>query len=257
MCACAAPRAPPSPMIGAGRGALRQACYAVPISVCKGPRDAERMQCAVYRRSRSSAACFSCWRATAAGNLARSSVSEGVLTEFETQHRIRLPGDYRAYLSGLGNGGPGPFYGIFPLGVFDGAGDRDVAWAENSAFVGVLAEPFPHREAWNLPAERSLRPEHFASTTEETAWLSQLDAEYWRPGLVNGAFPICHHGCAMRTYLVVEGPETGNVWLDDRASDGGLMPHVDSAGRHMTFAAWYLQWLSDCRRKSDGISGAR
>ncbi len=181
----------------------------------------------------------------------RVKASAQTLVQFEGRHRISLPSDYRAYLAWLGNGGAGPFYGIFPHGLFDGAGDEEVAWSEDDGIVGVLAEPFPHQGAWNLGAERLSSPESFKTDEEEAAWFDALDAEYWRPGLVNGAFPICHHGCALRTYLVVSGPEYGHVWLDARAEYGGLRPHLDAAGRHMTFAAWYTRWIQESRRECD------
>jgi hypothetical protein len=38
---------------------------------------------------------------------------------FERDHNIALPLDYRQFLTGLGNDGAGPFYGVFPLGFMD------------------------------------------------------------------------------------------------------------------------------------------
>lgn len=46
----------------------------------------------------------------------RATASEQTLARFESRHRITLP-DYRVYLAELGNGGAGPSYGIFPLGL--------------------------------------------------------------------------------------------------------------------------------------------
>jgi hypothetical protein len=123
-----------------------------------------------------------------------------------------------------------------------------VAWEEGDGIVGALAESFPHQDAWNLAEERLHPGEAFADEHDESAWFDRLDAEYWRPGLVNGAFPICHHGCALRTYLVVTGPEAGRVWFDRRAEYHGLQPHLEADGSHMTFAAWYGRWLGECRR---------
>ena len=71
---------------------------------------------------------------------------------------------------------------------------------------------------------------------------------YFAPELTNGAIPICHHGCAIRDWLVVSGPEAGNVWTDDRASDGGIFP-VTTRGRERTsFLEWYWDWLQAARR---------
>jgi hypothetical protein len=32
--------------------------------------------------------------------------------------------------------------------------------------------------------------------------------------------PLSHHGCGFYDLLVVNVPDVGHVWLDDRASDG-------------------------------------
>ena len=44
---------------------------------------------------------------------------------------------------------------------------------------------------------------------------------------------IGHLGCAMWLRLVVNGLRAGEVWIDDRASDGGVVPADPCA-----FDAW-------------------
>lgn len=173
-------------------------------------------------------------------------IGADALRAFEERHAIRLPEDYRAFLSELGNGGAGPFYGLFPLGLFDGSGAGPLEkWDGMEGIVGSLATPFPLREPWNLPPERFEPPAAFASDEEEERWVEALDAECWRSDHVDGAFPICHHGCALRTYLVVSGPERGNVWYDRRAEGGGIEPHRDGQGLHLDFLGWYGRWLDE------------
>lgn len=45
----------------------------------------------------------------------RPVLSEETLAEFESAHAVALPHDYRAFLAVIGNGGPGPGYGMFDL----------------------------------------------------------------------------------------------------------------------------------------------
>ena len=173
---------------------------------------------------------------------------EAQLRAWEREHGVELPPDYRAFLAEFGNGGAGPDYGLFPLGLWDGAGAALEPWAPHA---GLLRAPFPHRAAWNLPADR-LEPPDDLDDDARHAWQEALDDEYFAAALLDGAFWICHHGCALRTVLVVTGPERGNVWLDGRSDYGGLAPHLDGVGRHLGFSDWYLGWLERSLREAGG-----
>lgn len=118
-------------------------------------------------------------------------LSEPELCGWERKHGIELPAEYRAFLTELGNGGAGPFYGVFPLGMWDGAGGPLESWVDAA---GDLRAPFPHREAWNLPPSRLVPPDDFESDEEEDAWNEALDAEYYARSLFDGAFWISHPG---------------------------------------------------------------
>jgi hypothetical protein len=165
------------------------------------------------------------------------------IAAFEADHQVELPADYRGFLLHCGNGGAGPYYGLFPLGLFDGAGNGLEPWREGDGFAGVLSRPFPHTEPWNLPDSRFEVPDDLLGTDAEDKWYEILDAEYWAPNLTNGAFPICHQGCAYRNLLVVSGPERGHIWLDGRASDEGITPATSPSGGRVSFATWYAAWL--------------
>jgi len=150
----------------------------------------------------------------------------------EEQFGVELPRDYRTFLLEIGAGGAGPAYGIFPL-VKVGTWGWD---GEGSNLTRELKTPFPHTKAWNLSY-----PEMSEDEDEDAYWERREkwdDEVYWNPKQTTGAICICHEGCAIRDWLVVTGEERGRIWLDDRASDGGLIP------REMTFADWYLKWLS-------------
>jgi hypothetical protein len=170
---------------------------------------------------------------------------ENQVIAFERQHAIRLPTEYRRFLIELGNGGAGPYYGVYPLGTFDGASGDVEPWND---FVGSLAQPFEFREPWN-----DLRdcPDQALADTDEEEYERRLNAferRYWHPSVTNGAFPICHRGCALRIWLVVTGGEAGTVWYDDRADYGGIAPVLRHDGRRAKFGAWYTEWLDDALR---------
>jgi len=170
-------------------------------------------------------------------------LTEARVTAFETMHGISLPQDYRLFLLLVGNGGAGPYYGLFRLGEMDDG--FDFAPWEEGVIVGKLAAPFPHRAAWN---DLTGEPDDRLAEEDEEAHerlLNAFEDRYWDSASVNGAIPICHVGCALRQWLVVTGPEAGNVWFDRRADRGGLFPLVGSHGERVTFLRWYRDWLDE------------
>jgi hypothetical protein len=145
----------------------------------------------------------------------------------------------------VGDGGPGPYYGVFRLGKMDD-GYEESEWKEGE-FVGTLRDCWPHQQPWNLPYEALTLPFGLSLDAREIA-REEIDKKYWDEALVAGAFPICHHGCALRDWLVITGPEAGQVWHDERVDQGGLRPYESPAGRRLTFTEWYLDWLDDALR---------
>lgn len=164
--------------------------------------------------------------------------------EFEKTHRIPLPVDYRAFITSIGNGGAGPFYGVFPLGYRDASVGSDLeAWREDDGFVGILSKPFPHDKSWN---DLSRMPPPELEESDPAAYQMQqdnFDTQYWSSTLVNGAIPICHEGCAMRIWLVVTGPQAGYLWRDKRSEFSGICPVMLKNGSPATFTTWYREWL--------------
>lgn len=69
-------------------------------------------------------------------------LSEREVAKFERKHGIALPAEYRWFITNVGNGGAGPFYGVFAFGEMD-----DNSWSEEDGFVGTLSRPFPHTGA--------------------------------------------------------------------------------------------------------------
>ena len=181
-----------------------------------------------------------------------------VLEAFEQDHQIRLPEDYRYFMTQVGNGGAGPAYGLFPFGH-----DDEGRWGEVLP-IGDIGQPFPHVEAWNLDASfwegEPNAPQGTPREEEDRLWADwdqSLEERYWKPTLMNGAIPICHRGCALRQWLVVHGEQRGYVWNDLRADHAGLAPVVDKQGAPMTFTTWYLTWLEEAERGSPSRTSER
>ncbi|MEM8672001.1 MAG: SMI1/KNR4 family protein [Planctomycetota bacterium] len=170
-----------------------------------------------------------------------SPLSPSEVARFEFEHKIKLPEGYRRFLTEVGNGGAGPFYGVFKLGEMDDSFTHR-RWKQNDGFIGELSEPFPHTERWN-----DLPPCPVDGQNEDAT--EAFDDTYWSSENVHGAIPICHQGCAYRNWLIVTGPEAGNVWEDLRVDHEGLKPVELSNGRRAGFLEWYDAWLCEALAK--------
>ena len=154
------------------------------------------------------------------------------LVAFESRFRISLPQGYRQFLLELGNGGAGPYYGLEPIenGLL-----ADLDYRDDKDLIDP-SMPFIFEAPWNLE-----RTEDAAPSDEEYA---EFDQEYFDNKWASGLIRICNYGCGVSLNLVVNGPEYGNIWVDDRCNDGGIYPdpYFDQQGR-TEFLEWYELWL--------------
>ncbi|MFE6977378.1 SMI1/KNR4 family protein [Streptomyces sp. NPDC057682] len=179
-------------------------------------------------------------------------LTDDELAELEAQTGVRLPDDYRSFLTSVAAGGAGPAHGLFPARRVDGRW----RWEGDGADLtdpSLLARPFPDRgpDPEVLDALLAVRPEEedfeeiedFDDAME--AWDERWASLVFAPERTAGALVICHLGCAQREWLIVSGTHRGTVWSDCRVDDMDLAPLLDAAGRPVTFADWYLGWLRE------------
>lgn len=174
---------------------------------------------------------------------------EDEVAQLEARHGCRLPDEYRRFITEIGNGGAGPAYGVFPLGMQD-QNHGISRWEDGYSLVGDLSKPFPLHEAWNLPDDFwAQQPDPTEATPIEEEdrmneeWDKKLETHYYAAHLTDGAIPICHEGCARRNWLVVTGPLAGTVWRDLRVDSAGIEPFLNEDGTRMGFNDWYLHWV--------------
>lgn len=168
-----------------------------------------------------------------------------LVNSFETEYRVRLPADYRWFLCYIGDGGPGPDYGVMPL---------------NKSFDTVLSEldeeDPPGEDFFSTPFQKPGTPEE-----SKELW-------YFSPGML----PVCDGGCGMYCQLCLSGHERGNMWFnsnddvwypvpapDDRPDEAPVLSHayynayerwyahlLSDRNKYMiSFLDWYLLWLQD------------
>jgi hypothetical protein len=170
------------------------------------------------------------------------------LLGFEERNRISLPKDYRDFVLNVGNGGAGPYYGIYPL-LPD-----NVHHGMSEEYPIDVSVPFPHSKDWNEGWERAYDWETGQSPDDS------LDTEYFDSGHITGTLCICDYGCGNFFLLAVNGSEKGNIWVDGRLAYSGIFRGGFEDGereRAITFSEWYLNWLDRSLEKLSRADGGR
>lgn len=137
-------------------------------------------------------------------------LDEAALEAVEARVGVRFPADYRTFVTRLGNGGAGPYYGVHGL-------RPDAAWAR--------FRPFPFMKEWEPP------------DADDEDYDEIMEAAF------EGLLALAEHGCGYRSHLVVNGPAAGQVWGDWTCVGEALAPEAES------FGAWYHGWLERSLRQ--------
>jgi hypothetical protein len=160
--------------------------------------------------------------------------------QFEATHAVTLPDGYVGFLTEIGNGGAGPFYGLEPIHntLYD---DLDYKRPDSLLNPG---KPFLHTEPWNVEFQPSVDEDENEEEYENER--DKFEENYFDTGHMNGVLAICNYGCAVSLNLVVNGQEYGNVWTDDRSNDNGIHPSHELGNKgKITFLDWYELWLDN------------
>ncbi|WP_406315213.1 SMI1/KNR4 family protein [Streptosporangium sp. NBC_01639] len=140
-------------------------------------------------------------------------LDDAALEVVEARIGLCFPADYRMFLTRLGNGGPGPYYGVHGV-------RPDGAWTR--------FRPFPFTEKWEPPDQ------------DDEDYDDVMEAAF------EGLLPVAEHGCGYRSHLVVNGSAAGQVWSDETCVGEALVPEAES------FGEWYHRWLESSLREALG-----
>ncbi|MCE7061993.1 SMI1/KNR4 family protein [Dyadobacter sp. CY343] len=140
--------------------------------------------------------------------------------QFEHTYAIQLPAEYKYFITQIGNGGAGPYYGVRPLQDFQAH--------------------YVHHEV-ELPAMDLHKPfpAHYWLNENETRITKEIVQQS-----VFGTMSICEEGDGYNHLLVVAGDEKGYIWFDGSVTDQGMIPFSMPEKERFTFFDWYESWLN-------------
>ena len=147
---------------------------------------------------------------------------EEAIRKFEGQQGVRLPEEYRDFLMFIGNGGAGPYYGLYGLKALE----DDLSDSRGLRRCRSLEEPVIYPKMSEEEWDRIVNPE------------SRRKGEEVYPYM--GVLPIGTQGCTLMTGLMLTGPYRGQVVYYDNDFCGPPF-----FVREKGFLSWYERWLRE------------
>lgn len=162
---------------------------------------------------------------------------EARVRELEDAYGVRLPDEYRRFITTLGASGAGPYYGLVEPRPLELEAFPRVVTRITTKAGDVVESGTPKRPAFGATSSPA-RPFALDGVFEPSF-------VYDLPALPSGATPydgcleLAQVGCGYFELLVVRGPGAGGVWSDTMAARDGarIAPTCDG------FGAWYEAWL--------------
>ena len=163
------------------------------------------------------------------------------LQQYETNHNLSLPQEYREFLLTVSNGGVGPFYGLLALNY-------------NEDQACNPSKEFPLTEGLNLDITEIWFKDYLDSKGIDEVEMTEAQEDVFyelRDTKLNDLYDhvtqgitfLAHEGCGMFSVLVLKGKAYGQVWFFDLVNDVGVFPLKNKDNSNMTFFDWYELWL--------------
>ena len=166
----------------------------------------------------------------------REPVTEAALLQLEADYGLRFPEPYRRFMREVGNGGAGPFYGVYQLGhgLYD-LGDNPQQYLRQPCRL----HPDMTDAQWKELTRAIEVDDDLSDETYELA-LNELYA---------GVMPLGTQGCAITHAMVLNGPFAGRVVYID---PDNYLPHF---AYEATMLDWYERWLDQVVAGDQGPMG--
>lgn len=156
------------------------------------------------------------------------------LIAFETKFNVRIPEDYRFFL----------------LNVANGIVNKN-EWGFNLVEKIDFVDFFYEDNEYNPSIPFELTNKVIFSTTERKdshpyEITYDMDEKIFDKGYSNGQIHIAGYGCGTSAFLVVNGSEYGNIWVDNFASYSEVYPECDFKRNkpRFSFTDWLLEGIN-------------
>ncbi|WP_028543687.1 SMI1/KNR4 family protein [Paenibacillus taiwanensis] len=147
------------------------------------------------------------------------------LAEWQARNQVTLPEPYTQFLMNVGNGGAGPYYGIYSIGEATSHTDRLGLATKCVLYPGMT------KEEWN----------HLAAPLIHDEDISDLEYDAARDRVMGGMLCIGTQGCEYDMYLVLEGKHRGKIVY----TSAFYPDHPFFFVYEDNFLDWYERWLDE------------
>lgn len=147
------------------------------------------------------------------------------LMDWQSKNQVTLPEPYTQFLTKVGNGGAGPYYGIYSI-------KKATSYTDGNALATrCVLHPKMTKEEWNYLTEPLINDEDISDPEYDAA----------RGKVLGGMLCIGTQGCEYDMYLVLEGKHRGKiVYTSDFYPDHPFFFVYED-----NFLDWYERWLDE------------
>jgi len=178
---------------------------------------------------------------------------EEEVSDFEAFVKIKLPPDYRSFITTIADGYAGPFYGLYAMdegsyqtGLRLGIQDSDL----RQDWIDCFSE-FPVSNAVSESYINDLllsEKKNYFDRDDYPADATILIPLNDKP--LKGVLYLAEYGCGGYYVLVVQGDCHGQVWYMEESKR--MAPLCDPGGKPFSFFDWYEYWLDGSLKKVIG-----
>lgn len=153
-------------------------------------------------------------------------ISLNQVRQFEQKYQITLPEEYVYFLTQIGNGGAGPYYGIYSLETVEQKNYCLNKSVQNLVFIDNKLTPELWKKKTQILDDSDCSDEIY----------DEIEAQVAAGGLEIGT-----QGCTYGNILMYKGSETGKIVYFDWDISSESPPYLTG----MTFLDWYLSFFEE------------